>query len=117
MSSKIVQLGNGRWSIENESGELSGMYSSALAASQVRPMRDEHTPKQVRDYCQLSALTRDELGRERATLSAELKNAQTIFDNHEAEGWADYPEADYDTVFPELRNYIETLHNLPGLND
>ena len=77
---------------------------------------DHLTPDMVRDHCQLSPITRDELGKPRTSISAELKNAETIYANHEAEAWAalinpnaEYPEADYDTVYPELMAYIAEL--------
>ena len=74
--------------------------------------KDVLHPIQVRAHCRLSPITLDELGRVRPSLSAELTNAQTIFNNHEAEQWAALNEDDYDTIFPELSAYIHELRDI-----
>ena len=75
-------------------------------------------PNELRNYMNLSRLTREALGKPHKTLDRELRFATMTYNYHEDTFWSDffddttaYPEEKYDVVFPEMTAYLDELHN------
>lgn len=67
------------------------------------------TPAAIRREVRLSKPTLALISRTEPTLDRELASVRSLFDWHEDDGWRQFSQEDYDTIFPELRQYIGEL--------
>lgn len=81
------------------------------------------TPAAIRDREYLSRITRRAIGPARRTVAAELAAVAALYEKHEGDGWrdfispaSDYPESEYDTVYPELTGYLAALRDAAGVS-